>query len=210
MTAPSGGTIWFRHFDEEDSVEKIQSESYDRQIHDEAAQLKKRILEFSYRSLRHGKPETRIPLSMVLLGNPGGPSTDYITKRYVDGPYKYYWMDWRHNPFIDQVVYNKTLDNLSYADQQYQKHGNWHYRLKAGDIFDAEMIDKATINPETYTDIQEKYEVKEMIRCWDIASTEKKTSDYTATTLFEIYQGDLKIVTQQTSTRKNQDHYRDG
>lgn len=201
ITSPYGAKIWFKAFDREVKKQKVKSEGYDRIINDEASELHPNVLKFLYRSLR-SDVDSFIPLAMVNFSNPGGPATDYITKRYVDGPYRYYWMDWRHNPFIDREVYNKTLDNLSYADQQYQKHGNWHYRLKAGDIFDAEMIDNATINSDSYTYIRENFNLKEMIRCWDIASTEKKTSDYTASSLFEVYEGDLKIVTQQISTRK--------
>lgn len=149
MTAPSGATIWFRYFDEEESKEKLQSESYDREIHDEAPQLKPRVLKFSYRSLRHGHSNTKIPLAMILLGNPAADdkenSTQYVTEKYVDGPNSYYWMDWRHNIHIDPEVYGLTLDNLDFIDIQYQKHGNWHYRPAKGDLFPEDVLNASKI-----------------------------------------------------------------
>ena len=72
---------------------------------------------------------------MINLSNPGGPATDYLVDEFVDGPYPYFPLDWRHNPFINKKVYSKTLDKLDFIDIQYQKEGNWHYRPAKGDLF---------------------------------------------------------------------------
>lgn len=142
MSAPSGATIWFRFYEDEEAMGKLQSESYDRVIHDEGPQLRPRVLKFSYRSLRHGDFRCRIPLSMVILGNPSvetKSSNEYVTETYVDGYYNYYHMDWRHNPFAPST-YKNTLLKLDYIDQKLQLDGDWHYQPAKGDLFPEQLI----------------------------------------------------------------------
>lgn len=134
IKAPTGAKIWFKAFDREQKKQKVKSESYDRIVNDEASELEQVILQFLFRSLRSPK-DAFIPLSMINLSNPGGPSTDYLCEKYVDGVKNYYPLDWRHNPFINQDVYSKTLDNLDFVDKKYQKEGDWHYRPSRGDLF---------------------------------------------------------------------------
>jgi hypothetical protein len=145
ITAPSGATIWFKYFDHEETRQKIKSESYSKIIHDEASELKPRVLKFFYRSLRNAL-SVRIPLAMVNLSNPGGPSTDYLCEEYVDGQFPYFPLDWRNNPYINQVLYSKTLDKLDYIDIQYQKFGNWYYRPAKGDLLPESMLRDSLID----------------------------------------------------------------
>lgn len=142
MTAPSGATIWFRYYEDEEAMGKLQSESYDRIIHDEAPQLRPRVLKFSYRSLRHGNYLCKIPLAMILLGNPSVDkhnSTEYVAETFVDGDYSYYWIDWRHNPFAP-TTYRNTLTKLDYIDQKLQLDGDWKYRPAKGDLFPESLL----------------------------------------------------------------------
>lgn len=174
MTAPSGATIWFRFYDEEESKEKLQSESYDRIIHDEGPQLRPRVLKFSYRSLRHGVSTCKIPEAMIILGNPSDKphsSNDYVTEEYVDGFYSYYWMDWRHNPFAPKT-YENTLNKLDYIDQKYQKDGDWHYRPAKGDLFH----EKTLLNSKIPN--RPPVQIVRNVRGCDMAIT--TTGDYTA------------------------------
>lgn len=148
MTAPSGATIWFRYFEDEESMGKLQSESYDRIIHDEGPQLRERVLKFSYRSLRHGNYLCKIPLAMIIFGNPSiekKGSTEYITKTYVDGHESYYWMDWRHNPFAPPS-YKNTLLKLDFIDQKLQLDGDWHYRPAKGELFPETKLEEIKID----------------------------------------------------------------
>lgn len=201
IKSPFGAKIWFKAFDLEKKKQKVKSEGYDRIINDESSELHPNVLMFQYRSLRSDL-NSKIPLAMVNFSNPGGPATDYLCGEYVDGNTNYYWIDWRHNPFIPRRRYSKTLDKLSYADQQYQKHGDWHYRIQSGDIFDAALIDAATLPVDLYQYIRQSFKLKELVRTWDVASTERKTSDYTASSLFEIYESGINILTKQISIRK--------
>lgn len=200
ITSPFGAKIWFKAFDNVKKKQKVKSESYNRVINDEASELEQQILQFFFRSLRSPE-DSLIPLGMVNLSNPGGPSTAYLASTYVDGLKPYFPLDWRHNPFINQQLYGKTLDLLSYVDQQYQKHGDWHYQPEAGDIFTAEMIDQNTISLSEYEDFQNENKLLQLIRTWDIAASDKPTSDYTAASLFECYEGPTDIVTDQISFR---------
>ena len=174
MTAPSGATIWFRFYEDEESMGKLQSESYDRVIHDEGPQLRPRVLKFSYRSLRHGDFRCNIPLAMVIFGNPSiepKSSNDYVTETYVDGNYSYYWMDWRHNPFAPST-YQNTLRKLDYIDQKLQLDGDWHYKPAKGDLFPESVLNGSKIKSVPSVQI-----VRNLRGC-DMAIT--KAGDYTA------------------------------
>lgn len=200
ITAPSGAKIWFKAFDQVKKKQKVKSESYDRIVNDEASELNTEVLTFLFRSLRNDL-NSRIPLSMVNLSNPGGPSTDYLCNEFVDGIDPYFPLDWRHNPFINPNVYSKTLDKLSYADQRYQKYGDWHYKPKAGDIFNRELFDNATKSIEWYREFKRKAHLLQIVRPWDIAATDKETSDYTASSL--VYRYDMgDVCVKQTAFQK--------
>lgn len=150
IKSPYGAKIWFKAFDREQKKQKVKSEGYDRIVNDEASELHRKVLQFLYRSLRNAK-DAFIPLSFINLSNPGSSdpksdSTDYLCDMYVDGQYPYFWIDWRHNPYIDPDVYGKQLDKLDYIDQQYQKWGNWHYRPARGDLFKEKDLTDIIIN----------------------------------------------------------------
>lgn len=144
IKSPYGAKIWFKAFDREAKKQKVKSEGYDRIINDEASELHPKVLQFLYRSLRNAIGDF-IPLSFINFSNPGGPSTDYLCDMYVDGPYHYFWMDWRHNIFIDPDVYVKQLNQLDFIDQKYQKDGDWHYRPAKGDLFPESLLDDSKI-----------------------------------------------------------------
>jgi phage terminase large subunit-like protein len=205
ITSPFGAKVWFKAFDNIKKKGKVKSESYDRIINDEASELDPNVLTFLFRSLRNAL-DARISIAMINLSNPGGPSTEYLRETYVDGNKPYFPLDWRHNPFINKVVYSKTLDNLTFMDRKYQKDGDWHYTPQSGDIFDAEMIDNATINMKQYNEILKENELLMMVRGWDIAATDKKQNDYTASTLLMVFKNDLGVVTRQESFKKLPGH----
>ncbi|OPX61209.1 MAG: Terminase-like family protein [Methanobacterium sp. PtaB.Bin024] len=201
ITAPSGAKIWFKAFDHPKKKGKVKSESYDRIINDEASELNPNVLTFFFRSLRSSL-DSRIPLGMINLSNPGGPSTDYLLETFVEGPHPYFPLDWRDNPYINKATYSKTLDKLTYADQRYQKYGDWHYTPKSGDVFSQEDIDKATLTIEEYKELTQSTTLLSLVRLWDIAATDKDTADYTAHSLIERYKG-FDVVRKQSTFRLN-------
>ena len=147
IIAPNGNTIYFKAFDRDEKKQKFKSASYDRIINDEASELPEAVLKFQYRSSRN---TSRIPRSIINLSNPGGDSTEYLVKEFVDGPKPYIALDWRDNPFIDKAAYEGSLDELDYIDQQYQKYGNWHYRPTAGDLINHDQLVNAYIDVPDY------------------------------------------------------------
>ena len=149
IVAPNGNTIYFKAFDHEEKKGKFKSASYDRIVNDEASELPDGILQFQYRSMRN---TIHLPRSIVNLSNPGGDSTEYLVKEFVDGPKPYIALDWRDNPFIDKAAYEGSLDELDYIDQQYQKYGNWHYRPTAGDLINRDQLINAYINVSDYVE----------------------------------------------------------
>lgn len=187
----------------EDDRNKFKSRQYHKIIVDEASEILKVNLQFLNRSLRPND-EGRIPLSLEYISNPADSSgIEYLNENFVspDGPYPYFPMNFWDNPFIDSDEYRDTLSELSLADYQYQM-GNWDYTIKSGDIFSNDMIITATITPEQYKELIKDLELIRLIRGWDIASTDKKRSDFTASTLLEIYTDDVMIVKKQEAFRE--------
>ena len=147
IVAPNGNIIYFKAFDHEEKKGKFKSASYDRIVNDEASELPDGILQFQYRSMRN---TINLPRSIINLSNPGGDSTEYLVKEFVDGPKPYIALDWRDNPYIDKAAYEGSLNELDYIDQQYQKYGNWHYRPTAGDLINYNQLTEAYISVEDY------------------------------------------------------------
>lgn len=147
IIAPNGNTIYFKAFDRDDKKQKFKSASYDRIVNDEASELPEAVLKFQYRSMRN---TTQIPRSIINLSNPGGESTEYLVKEFVDGPKPYIALDWRDNPFIDKAAYEGSLNEMDYIDQQYQKYGDWHYRPSAGDLINLDQLTAAYIDVSDY------------------------------------------------------------
>jgi phage terminase large subunit-like protein len=195
--------IFYNYMMYEDDRNKFKSRQYHKIIVDEASEILKVNLQFLNRSLRPND-EGRIPLSLEYISNPADSSgIEYLNENFVSpkGRYPYFPMNFWDNPFIDPDEYRDTLSELSLADYQYQM-GNWNYIIKSGDIFSNDMIITATITPEQYLELTKDLELIRLIRGWDIASTDKRRSDFTASTLLEIYTDDVMIVKKQEAFRE--------
>ncbi|MBQ7927724.1 MAG: terminase family protein [Methanobrevibacter sp.] len=149
ITAPSGAEIHFKAFNDKSHKQDVKGESYHTILNDEASELEESVLKFLYRSLRR-KADDWIPLRFINASNPGGDSTNYLVEKYVDGDLPYIDMSYKDNPFINTKTYEESLSNLDYIDQQYQMHGNWHYKPKAGDLIDYDELTDAYIDVEDY------------------------------------------------------------
>lgn len=144
IRSPFGATIWFKAFDNVRKKQKVKSESYTRIINDEASELDPEVLRFLYRSLRK-ELSNNIPLSFINLSNPGGPSTEYLVDKYVEGSNPYFPLDWRHNPFIDKEQYKNNLLELAPIDQQYQLYGNWKFKPSFGLLINKDNFINQTV-----------------------------------------------------------------
>lgn len=148
---PSGAEIHFKAFNDETHKQDVKGESYHTILNDEASELPESVLKFLYRSLRK-KIDDWIPLRFGNASNPGGESTDYLVEEYIDGDLHYIEMGYKNNPYIDDDTYEDSLKNLDYIDQQYQMHGNWHYRPSAGDLINRDQLVDAYIDVEDYVE----------------------------------------------------------
>jgi len=183
IIAPNDNTIYFKAFDREDKKGKLKSASYDCIVNDEASELDPSILSFQNRSLRN---TSQIPLHVLNLSNPGGPSTDYLVKNFVNGDFPYVSIDWRDNPFIDKEAYSGALNQLDYIDQQYQKYGNWEYRATDGDLISLDELESQLIKHDDYMEYKPLYNVIGI----DLAGKGRDKTAAISLTLFE----DGKII----------------
>lgn len=183
--------------------EKFKSRAYHRIIVDEASEFHKVNLQFLNRSLRGTKGLMKFPLSLYYISNPAdADGSTYLKERFVEGPFPFYEMNFWDNPYIDKEDYLENLQELSKADYQFQI-GNWDYEVKSGDVFDMDMIDAHTISKQEYDEMLTELDVLQQVITWDIAATEKKTSDYTAWSLDTIFKGKVGAVYNQDSTKKS-------
>ena len=186
--------------------EKFKSRAYHRIIVDEASELYKVNLQFLNRSLRGTKGLMNFPLSLYYISNPADDTivdgTQYLREQFVNGPYPYFEMNFWDKPYVDHEDYLESLRQLSKADYQFQI-GNWDYEIKAGDVFDHDMIDAHTISKQEYDEMLTEMEVLQQCITWDISATDKKTSDYTAWSLDTVFKGKIGVVYNQDSTKKS-------
>ena len=182
--------------------EKFKSRAYHKIIVDEASEFTKVNLQFLNRSLRGTKGLMKFPLTLYYISNPAdADGSQYLKERFVDGPYPFFEMNFWDNPYVDHKDYHETLQELSKADYQFQM-GNWDYEVKSGDVFDYDMIEANTISKNEYQDMLTELDVLQQVITWDVAATDKKTSDYTAWRLSTVFQGKVGAIHDQDSTQK--------
>ena len=182
--------------------EKFKSRAYHKIIVDEASEFTKVNLQFLNRSLRGTKGLMKFPLTLYYISNPAdADGSQYLKERFVDGPYPFFEMNFWDNPYVDHKDYHETLQELSKADYQFQM-GNWDYEVKSGDVFDYDMIEANTISKNEYQDMLTELDVLQQVITWDVAATDKKTSDYTAWSLSTVFQGKVGAIHDQDSTQK--------
>lgn len=194
--------IFYSYMLLEKDKEKFKSRAYHKIIVDEASEFFKVNLQFLNRSLRPTQLLTNFPLSLCYISNPAdAEGSQYLNEKFVKGEYPFYEMNFWHNPYVDKKDYLETLKELSRADYQFQM-GNWDYTVKAGDVFDYDTIEAATISKQEYDELLTEWDVLQQVLTWDIASTEKVTSDYTAYSKSTIFKQKIGVITGQDSFKK--------
>lgn len=194
--------IYYSYMLLEKDKEKFKSRAYHKIIVDEASEFFKVNLQFLNRSLRPTQLLTKFPLALYYISNPAdAQGSSYLNERFVKGDFPFYEMNFWHNPYIDKTDYLETLKELSLADYQYQI-GNWDYEIKAGDVFDYDMIEAQTISKQEYDELLTESEILNQVITWDIASTEKVTSDYTAYSKATVFKQKIGVITGQDSFQK--------
>lgn len=194
--------IYYSYMLLEKDKEKFKSRAYHKIIVDEASEFFKVNLQFLNRSLRGTKGLMKFPLRLYYISNPAdADGSTYLKERFVEGPYPFFEMNFWDNPYIDKEDYLESLQELSKADYQYQI-GNWDYELTAGDIFDYDLIDDATISRQEYDEYLTEWEILQNVITWDIAATESKTADYTVGSFSTVFKGKIAAIHDQKSVQK--------
>ena len=191
--------IYYSYMLLEKDKEKFKSRAYHKIIVDEASEFAKVNLQFLNRSLRGTKGLMKFPLSLYYISNPAdADGSQYLKERFVDGPYPFFEMNFWDNPYVDHQDYLETLQELSKADYQFQM-GNWDYEVKSGDVFDYDMIEANTISKNEYQELLTEWEILQEVLTWDIAATDKPTSDYTVWSSSTVFKGKIGCVHNQDS-----------
>ena len=199
----SNAKIYYSYMLLEKDKEKFKSRAYHKIIVDEASEFLKVNLQFLNRSLRGTKGLMNFPLRLYYISNPAdADGSTYLKERFVDGPFPFFEMNFWDNPYINKEDYLENLQELSKADYQFQI-GNWDYEVKSGDVFDYDLIEAHTISKQEYDEMLTEQEVLQQVITWDIAATEKKTSDYTAWSLSTVFKGKVGAIHGQDSTQKS-------
>ena len=195
--------IYYSYMSLEKDKEKFKSRAFHRIIVDEASEFFKVNLQFLNRSLRGTKGLMDFePLCIYYISNPAdADGSTYLKERFVNGPYPYFEMNFWDNPHINREDYLDTLQELSRADYQFQM-GNWDYEIKSGDVFDYDLIEAHTISKNEYDEMLTEKDVLQQVITWDVAATEKPTSDYTAWSFNTVFEGKVGVVHNQNSTQK--------
>mgnify|MGYP001237769074 CR=1 FL=1 len=147
IKSKEGGLLDFRAFDHIKKKEKTRSKTYQQICNDEAPEIERQILTFQGRSLRQDI-DSRFPKAIVNFGNPEydpktfelNESSKRFLNEYVDGKYVYVPMGWKTNPYINQIEYEASFEDLDEIDKQSQQHGNWHYTYTKGSLIDISLL----------------------------------------------------------------------
>ena len=201
---PSGAKIVYGYLEHDRDVEQYQSAAFQYIGFDELTQF----TEYQYRYM-HSRTRrlqsSNVPIRIRGASNPGSIGHEWVKQRFIiEGLEKgrpFIPATLSDNPYLDQVSYMRSLNNLDAVTRQRLLNGDWS-AFKAGSKFNREWFEIAETLP---TDCQ-------MVRFWDMAATEAKKGkdpDWTAGCLMgispdnNIYIVDMKRVrgTPQTNER---------
>jgi predicted phage terminase large subunit-like protein len=184
-TWPNGYRVQFGHMEHEKNKQDYLGFGYDLILFDELTLFTRTQYTFMFRSLGRRSADFPIKPQMFSTTNPGGIGHDWVKARFIDVPNTadrlYIPSTYKDNPFIDQVAYAKTLDELDPVLRRQQKYGDWTAK-PAGKMFKHQYFTKIIDLHELPNDL-------ELVRFWDKASTAKINTndpDFTAGALVGV------------------------
>lgn len=125
-TFPSGATLSFGYFDHDDNYMQYQGGKWDFIGWDELTQFKESWYRYLFSRLRRleGSP---IPVRMRAASNPGGPSHEFVKKRFVIPTATKFFVAARveDNPGLDKEAYYQTLAELDPITRAQLLQGDW-------------------------------------------------------------------------------------
>jgi len=178
---PSGATLTFGYLQNENDKYRYQSSEFQFIGFDEVTQFTEKSYTFMFSRLRKLK-EMQVPIRMRCASNPGNIGHVWVKNRFIAGDLPFIPARLDDNPFIDRDAYLKSLDKLDPISRARYLKGDWDI-TEMGAMFQREWFEIVNQAPVCNT-----------IRYWDLAATEKKTSDYTAGALVGEKDGIYYII----------------
>jgi predicted phage terminase large subunit-like protein len=138
-TFPSGATLSFGYYDHDDNYMQYQGGAWDFIGWDELTQFKETWYRYLFSRLRRleGSP---IPGRIRAASNPGGPSHEFVKKRFVSANAKKYFVQafLTDNPGLDKAAYYRTMAELDPITRAQLLQGDWN--AYSGGRFKAEWF----------------------------------------------------------------------
>jgi len=126
-TFPSGATLTFGYLDNERDKYRYQSAEFQFIGFDELTQFPEGWYAYLLSRLRRLQ-DSRIPLRARSASNPGGVGHDWVLRRFISQEnegHRFVPATLADNPFIDQVSYAQTLQNLDPTTRKQLLEGLW-------------------------------------------------------------------------------------
>lgn len=170
---PSGAMLRFGHLQHDKSAFDYQGDEFHYIGFDELTHFSE--FQYTYLMSRLRRTvDTPIPLRVRAGSNPGGLSHAFVKRRFLiedEADRVFVKALLEDNPFIDTDEYDAKLRKLGEVNYQRLRWGNWD--IEAGAVFDRAWFDKVVSPDRLPADLQ-------WVRFWDIAATEKKKNDASA------------------------------
>lgn len=167
---PSGAVLRFSHLQHADSVFAHQGAEYQFVGFDELTHFLGDQYRYILSRLRR-RTDCPVPLRVRSGSNPGGVGHNWVKQRFLTetDPARFFLpSSLEDNPSLDQDEYEQALQQLSSVDYERLRNGNWD--IERGSMFDRSWFRFTDRAPEGLS----------WFRFWDLAASERKKSDWTA------------------------------
>ncbi len=172
-TFPSGATLQFGYMEHEGDWLRYQSSEFQFIGFDELTQFPEEAYLYMFSRLRRLRG-SNVPIRMRGATNPGGPGHQWVKKRWNlpsgrthDKNRVFVPSRLEDNPHLDQVIYEKSMEQLSQVTFAQLRQGDWDAQAFGGKMDPAwfQVIDRSDVPDPVYWERQ--------VRHWDLASTRK-------------------------------------
>ena len=162
----SGATVSFGYLEHATDKFRYQGAAFQYIAFDELTQIDQMSYQYLFSRLRRSS-SSDIPLRMRAASNPGGAGHEWVKDRFIiEGPEKgriFIPATLHDNPFLDEVEYRKSLDELDPVTRAQLLEGDWEKR-HGGTMFRRDWFNIIGYTPEGMR----------KVRYWDIAGSEVK------------------------------------
>jgi predicted phage terminase large subunit-like protein len=168
-TFPSGATLSFGYMKDEGDHFRYKSAAFQYVGFDELTSFREHPYRFLFGRLR--KPDGMpVPLRQRSASNPGDIGHEWVKERFIEqetsSDKAFVRANLDDNPGLDRAAYREMLARLDPVTRAQMQHGNWDIRPE-GNLFKRTWFDL----------VDEPPALRRVVRCWDLAATEKSTGN---------------------------------